>query len=292
MADGAPTERGFNLRRFLLSGSGWPYLLVPFIPIAIALEFGHAGAHGDLRRRGARRDPDGGAHGQGDRGARRAHRPGHRRPAQRDVRQLPRARHRLLRTARGPAGGRQGVADRLDPRQHPARHGPRDVRGRAQPEEADVQRGGRPGAGVDAAARRRRAPHADDLPARARRLAAARRGGGRELRQRPRAHVVRGGDHPAHLLRRRAALLAEDAPAPLQRRARGGRPRRHGVAGAALRHHPRDRRRRGRPDVGDPRRLDQRGVRVDRPLELLRRPHRRRRSSATPPSTGSPSTSR
>ena len=40
MADGAPTERGFNLRRFLLSGSGWPYLLVPFIPIAIALEFG------------------------------------------------------------------------------------------------------------------------------------------------------------------------------------------------------------------------------------------------------------
>jgi Ca2+:H+ antiporter len=30
--------------RFLLSGSGWPYLLVPFIPIAIALELGHAEA--------------------------------------------------------------------------------------------------------------------------------------------------------------------------------------------------------------------------------------------------------
>src|SRR5687768_18361715 len=44
MADGAPTERGFNLRRFLLSGSGWPYLLVPFIPIALALELGHASA--------------------------------------------------------------------------------------------------------------------------------------------------------------------------------------------------------------------------------------------------------
>src|SRR6187399_2616906 len=44
MADGAPTERGFNLRRFLLSGSGWPYLLIPFIPIAIVLEFAHAGA--------------------------------------------------------------------------------------------------------------------------------------------------------------------------------------------------------------------------------------------------------
>jgi Ca2+:H+ antiporter len=35
---------GFNLRRFLLSGDGWPYLLVPFIPLAIALELAHAAA--------------------------------------------------------------------------------------------------------------------------------------------------------------------------------------------------------------------------------------------------------
>ncbi|HEY4727071.1 MAG TPA: cation transporter, partial [Actinomycetes bacterium] len=34
----------FNLWRFLLSGDGWPYLLVPFIPAAIALELVHAGA--------------------------------------------------------------------------------------------------------------------------------------------------------------------------------------------------------------------------------------------------------
>ena len=33
-----------RLRRFLFSGSGWPYLLVPFIPIAIALELAHAEA--------------------------------------------------------------------------------------------------------------------------------------------------------------------------------------------------------------------------------------------------------
>jgi Ca2+:H+ antiporter len=33
-----------GLRRFLLSGEGWPYLLVPFIPIAIALELAHAEA--------------------------------------------------------------------------------------------------------------------------------------------------------------------------------------------------------------------------------------------------------
>jgi Ca2+:H+ antiporter len=31
-------------RRFLLSSQGWPYLLVPFIPIAIVLELAHAGA--------------------------------------------------------------------------------------------------------------------------------------------------------------------------------------------------------------------------------------------------------
>jgi len=39
-----PERRRFNLRRFLLSGSGWPYLLVPFIPIAIVLELAHASA--------------------------------------------------------------------------------------------------------------------------------------------------------------------------------------------------------------------------------------------------------
>jgi Ca2+:H+ antiporter len=42
MAEGAPAESSFNLRRFLLSGSGWPYLLVPFIAVAIALEVAHA----------------------------------------------------------------------------------------------------------------------------------------------------------------------------------------------------------------------------------------------------------
>lgn len=38
-----PAER-FNVRRFLLSGAGWPYLLVPFIPVAIVLELTHASA--------------------------------------------------------------------------------------------------------------------------------------------------------------------------------------------------------------------------------------------------------
>jgi Ca2+:H+ antiporter len=43
MSVSAP-EGGFDLRRFLLSGTGWPYLLVPFIPIAIVLELAHASA--------------------------------------------------------------------------------------------------------------------------------------------------------------------------------------------------------------------------------------------------------
>ena len=45
-ADPPPRRGGAvtRARRFLLSGSGWPYLLVPFIPIAIFLEFAHADA--------------------------------------------------------------------------------------------------------------------------------------------------------------------------------------------------------------------------------------------------------
>jgi Ca2+:H+ antiporter len=39
-----PEKQSFNLRRFLFSGAGWPYLLVPFIPIAIGLELSHADA--------------------------------------------------------------------------------------------------------------------------------------------------------------------------------------------------------------------------------------------------------
>jgi Ca2+:H+ antiporter len=37
-------QASFNLRRFLLSGDGWPYLLVPFIPIAVALELSDTSA--------------------------------------------------------------------------------------------------------------------------------------------------------------------------------------------------------------------------------------------------------
>src|SRR3954469_5964422 len=39
-----PVSCRASMRRFLLSSEGWPYLLVPFIPIAILLELAHAGA--------------------------------------------------------------------------------------------------------------------------------------------------------------------------------------------------------------------------------------------------------
>ena len=40
----AGATSGSNLRRFLLSGEGWPYLLIPFIPAAIGLRAADAGA--------------------------------------------------------------------------------------------------------------------------------------------------------------------------------------------------------------------------------------------------------
>jgi len=44
MSAGAPSRGRFSLRRFLFSGEGWPYTLVPFIPIAVVLELTHASA--------------------------------------------------------------------------------------------------------------------------------------------------------------------------------------------------------------------------------------------------------
>ena len=43
----APSQRGSRPSlgcRFLLTPTGWPYLLVPFIPLAVAFELAHAAA--------------------------------------------------------------------------------------------------------------------------------------------------------------------------------------------------------------------------------------------------------
>jgi Ca2+:H+ antiporter len=44
MAASAPKASRPTLRRFLLSGEGWPYLLVPFIPIAVAMDIASSSA--------------------------------------------------------------------------------------------------------------------------------------------------------------------------------------------------------------------------------------------------------
>ncbi|MEK6278648.1 MAG: cation transporter, partial [Actinomycetota bacterium] len=45
MEGGGTTPRGPGLNpRFLLSPQGWPYLLTPLIPVAVALELGDASA--------------------------------------------------------------------------------------------------------------------------------------------------------------------------------------------------------------------------------------------------------
>ena len=134
---------------FLRSPYGWPYLLVPLIPVAVALDLAGASARAGLRRGGARDHPHRGADGPRHRGARGALGPGHRRPAQRHLRQRAGADHRPLRARRGPARGRQSLDRRLDPRQHPARPGRGDARRRASAARS------RPSAGPAPACRRR-----------------------------------------------------------------------------------------------------------------------------------------
>ena len=94
----APSPPG--LGRFLCSGQGWPYLLMPFIPIAVSLEVAGADAGARVLRVRGRRGPDRGADGPRDRGAGRPLGPGHRRAAQRHLRQRARADHRAVRARR------------------------------------------------------------------------------------------------------------------------------------------------------------------------------------------------
>src|SRR3954454_25305 len=232
--------------------------------------------HRDLLDQRAGGHPDGRADGPRDGGAGRALGPGHRRAAQRDVRQRARADHRAVRAARGAPGGRQGLARRLDPRQHPARAGGVDARRRTAPSAPGLRPHRGRGAGADAAPGGGRACDAGDLPARSGPRPARSDGQGGALQRRHRAPVRCGRDRPAPHLRRGAVLLAQDPPRALQpgalRRGGGGR----AVVGAQVRDHARDRRRGGRRDVRDPRGLDHGGVEVDRAVAVLRRRHRGR----------------
>ena len=85
-------------------------------------------------------------------------------------------------------------------------------------------------------------------------------------------------------------LLAADPPRHLQPRVRGRG--QLGLVGPHLGYRAGDRRRPRRDHVRGPGRLDHRGLAIGRPLRVLHRRRSSSRSSATPPSTGSPSWSR
>ncbi len=171
-----------------------------------------------LHRGRARRRSDRGADGQSDRGARGPLRPRHRRPAERDVRQCARADHRALRAERRAAGGREGLAHRLGAGQRAARARRRHGVRRHRPSEAGVPPHCRHGADDDAAARRRRAPHADGVRTRAGDGPPAGGAGDREGARGCQDDVGCRRDHPPALVRRRAHLLAAHPQGPVQPR--------------------------------------------------------------------------
>ena len=142
------------------------YFLGVFIPVAIALELAHAGPVVVFGAAALGVIPCAAVMGEATEAIAARTGPGHRRPAERDVRQRAGADHRLLRADRGPPGGREGVDRRLDHRQHPARDGRGDAGRRAAARQADVQphRGQRPVRDADAGAGRAHLP--GDLPAR------------------------------------------------------------------------------------------------------------------------------
>ena len=187
-------------------------------------------------------DADRGVDGAGDRGARRPLRARNRRVPERDVRQRPGADHRVVRTGGRAARGGQGVDRRIDPGQHPARARSVDARRRSAPGSAELRAPGGVGAGAAAVARDGGAGHAGDLRAGARTRPAEPARRSRRLPRRCAGAVGRRGDRAAAVLRGRAGVLAQDPRAPVQPRARRGRPRRGAVDGAAQRGHAGDRR--------------------------------------------------
>src|SRR5215213_10247469 len=105
---------------FLLTGEGWPYLLVPLIPVAVVLEFTHAGATWVFLASALGVIPTAALMGRAAEELAARSGPGIGGVPQRHLRQRPRADHRPVRTGRGSARGGQGLDRRLDPGQHPA----------------------------------------------------------------------------------------------------------------------------------------------------------------------------
>ena len=207
---------------FLRTAQGWPYLLTPFIPIAVAPRDRGGRGRARVRRGGARDHPHGGADGARHRGARRPLGARDRRPAERHLRQRAGADHRPVRARRGPARGGQGLDRRLDHRQRPAGARRLDVRRRPRSGEAGVPRAGGDRAGVDALPRRRGAGDAGDLRAGRGAGPAVARRRDRRLRRDGRAPLGRRRRGPDRHLLRGVDLLAAHPPRHVQPAVRGG----------------------------------------------------------------------
>ena len=167
----------------------------------------------------------------------------------------------------GPAGGRQGLDHRLDPRQPAARDGRRDAGRRLGTRAQQVRRRGGRRAGDDAAAGDGRARAAGDVPARARRRA-ARSSARRRRTSRTTVEHMSFAVAIVLLLSYFAGLvvLAEDPSRRLQPGHRGGGHRRARLEHQEERRPARGRGRGRRRHVRDPRRLDRGGVRGHRAL--------------------------
>ena len=134
----AEANRGRRSGVSCFSPQGWPYLLTPFIPLAVVLEVAHASAGLIFAVAALGIVPTAALMGLATEELAARSGPGHRRPAQRHLRQRAGADHRPVRAQRGPAGGRQGLDRRLDHRQRPARPrrldaGRRPAHGRSRP---------------------------------------------------------------------------------------------------------------------------------------------------------------
>ena len=125
--------------QFLLSANGWPYLLTPFIPIAVLLELAHASAGLIFGASALGIVPTAALMGLRHRGARGALGPGIGGLLNVTFGNAPELIIALFALGAGPSRGRQGLDDRLDHRQHPARAGRGDVRRRPGPRTAGLR---------------------------------------------------------------------------------------------------------------------------------------------------------
>ena len=249
MASGDPgggAAAGGGPGRFLLSAQGWPYMLVPFIPLAVVLELAHASAGMIFGVAALGIIPTAALMGLATEELAAKSGPGIGGLLNVTFGNAPELIIALFALGAGPPRGGEGVDHRLDPRKHPARDGRGDVRRRARPRAPALRLHRRQRPVADAAAGRGRSGDAGDLRARRGQGPATSRRGDRELRLHGRGAVPGGRGRPDRHLRDRPPVLAEDTPGPLQPLGGGARTRRSSVERAPVDRHARDRRARGR----------------------------------------------